>query len=92
MLILTVASAQATEWEYGTLILNEGTAHWFAPGADVRQVTPDSIGMELREVYGPVTVDTRSVIADALNVLGTFGWELVGIEGTLYVFKRPTVF
>lgn len=91
LLACGLGSAQdaPAEWEYGTLHLGSDSASWFSPDEDVRRVAPADMVHALQEVNGQVSVTTDGLVAGILNVLGAYRWELVAVDGNVYIFKRP---
>lgn len=51
----------------------------------------EQIQIELKSVFKVDKSKYNKEISEKLNVLGNEGWELVGVDGTWFYFKREIV-
>ena len=51
----------------------------------------EQIQIELKSVFKADKSQCNKEISEKLNVLGNEGWELAGVDGTWFYFKREIV-
>lgn len=86
--VITLSAAMAqTRWQYGLLSLSSGATWSTTELGVVRGDTYEEFYTALTGAEAPAAVQDLNVAI--LDLLGSFGWELVTRDGSFLILKRP---
>ena len=89
LLAFTQSFAWAQQWEYGVLQVTSGRGAWLSGGIATDVMDFEILFVRLHREFGlPIPATSDRSFTAVLNLLGSWRWELVGVSGSVWAFKR----